>query len=83
MMPSLMLFHGTGLGLMLSHFPVLDGRIGLIISSCSLMLLLGFLASSFDSNLMNCDLLNLWRSFLFISIVYDLVFKPLLGKVIM
>ena len=47
-----MLFHGMGLGFTLFHFPVLGGGIGLIISSCSLMLLL-----------------NLLRSFLFISIV--------------
>ena len=32
MMSSLTLFRGTGLGLMLSHFPVLGGGIGLIIS---------------------------------------------------
>ena len=82
MMSSLTLFHGTGLGFMLSHFPVLGGGIGLIISSCSLTLLLSFLASFFNSNLISCDLLNLLRSFLFISILYDLVFKPLLGKVI-
>ena len=82
MMSSLTLFRGTGLGFMLSHFPVLGGGIGLIISSCSLMLLLGFLASCFNSNLISCDLCSLLRSFLFISILYDLVFKPLLGKVV-
>ena len=42
MVSSLTLFRGTGLGFMLSHFPVLGGGIGLIISSCSLTLLLGF-----------------------------------------
>ena len=77
---SLRFFRGTGLGFTLSHFPVLCGGIGFIISSCSLMLSLGFLASCFNSNLISCDLLNLLRSFLFISILYDLVFKPLLGK---
>ena len=51
MMSSLTLFRGTGLGFMLSHFPVLSGGIDLIISSCLLMLLLGSLASCFDSNL--------------------------------
>ena len=82
MMSSLTLFRETGLGFMPSHFPVLGGRIGLIIFSCSLMVLLGFLDSSFNSNLISCDLLNLLRSFLFISILYDLIFKPLLGKVV-
>ena len=56
--------------------------IGLIISACSLMLSLGFLASCFNSNLISCILLNLLRSFLFIFILYDLVLKPLLGKVV-
>ena len=54
MMSSLTPFHGTGLGFMLPNFPVFGGGNG------SLMLLLGFLAS--------CDLLNLLRPFLFISI---------------
>ena len=83
MRSSLTLFHGMGLGFMFFHFPVLRGEIGLIISACSLMLSLGFLASCFNSNLISCNLLNLLRSFLFISILYDLFFKPLLGKVIM
>ena len=82
MMSSLTLFHGTGLGFTLSHFPVLSGGIGLIISSCLLMLSLGFLASCFNSNLISCNLLNILRSFLFIFILYDLVFMPLLGKVV-
>ena len=82
MMSSLMLFDGMGSGFMLSHFPALSYGIGLIISSCSLTLLLGFLDSCFNSNFISCDLLNLLRSFLFIFILYDLVFKPLLGKVV-
>ena len=77
MMSSLTLFCGTGLGFTLSHFSVLGGGMGLIISACSLILSLGFLASCFNSYL-----LNLLRSFLFISILYDLVFKSLLGKVV-
>ena len=68
MMSSLMPFRGTGLGFMLSNFPAFGGGIGSIISSCSLTLLLGFLASCFNSNLISCNLLNLLRSFLFISI---------------
>ena len=62
MMSSLTPFRGTSLGFMLSNFPVFGGGIG------SLTLLLGFLASCFNSNLLNCDLLNLLRSFLSISI---------------
>ena len=42
MMSSLMLFRGMGLGFMFSHLPALSDGIGLIISSCPLMLLLGF-----------------------------------------
>ena len=78
----LTLFCGMGLGFMFFHFPVLGGGIGLIVSTCSLMLSLGFLASCFNGNLISCDLLNFLRYFLFISILYDLVFKPLLGKVV-
>ena len=62
MMSSLMPFRGTGLGFMLSNFPVFGGGIGLLTQ------LLGFLASCFSSNLISCDLLNLLRSFLLISI---------------
>ena len=68
MMSSLTPFHGTGLEFILSNFPVFGGGIGSIISSCSLTLLLDFLAPCFNSNLISCDLLNLLRSFLFISI---------------
>ena len=82
MMSSSTLFHRMGLGFMFFHLPALNDGIGLIISSCSLMLLLGFLASCLNISLISCDLLNLLRSFLFISILYDLVFKPLLGKVV-
>ena len=82
MRSSLTLFRGMGLGFMFFHFPVLRGEIGLIISACSLMLSLGFLASCFNSNLISWDLLNLLKSFLFISILYDLVLKRLLGKVV-
>ena len=62
MMSSLKPFRGAGLGFMLSNFPVFGGGI------VSLTLLLGFLVSCFNSNLISCDLLNLLRSFLFISI---------------
>ena len=82
MMPSLTLFRGMGLGFMFFHLPALSDGIGLIISSCLLTSLLGFLASCFNINLISCDLLNILRSFLFISILYDLVFEPLLGKVV-
>ena len=60
-MSSLTLFRGTGLGFTLSHFPVIGGEIGLL------------MLSLFNSNLINCDLLNS---------LYWLVSKPLLGKVV-
>ena len=67
---SLTLFRGMGLGFTPSHFSVLGDGIGLLTLSL------------FDSNLINCDLLNFFRSFFFISILYDFVFKPFLGKVV-
>ena len=45
-MSSLTLFRGTGLGFTLYHFPVIGGEIGLL------------MLSLFNSNLINCDLLN-------------------------
>ena len=62
MMSSLTPFRGTGLWFYAFQFPVFGGGIG------SLTQLLGVLASCFSSNLISCDLLNLLRSFLFISI---------------
>ena len=64
MVSSLTLFHGTGLGFMLSHFPVLGGGVGFF--------------RRFINNLINCPLVSFLRSFFSISILYGLVFKSLL-----
>ena len=66
MVSSLTLFRGMGLGFTLSHFPVLDGGVGFF--------------HWFINNLINCPLVSFLRSFFSISILYGLVFKPLLSK---
>ena len=67
---SLTLFRRTGLGFTLSHFPILGSGIGVYDGSLTL--------SFFNSNLINCDLLNYLRFFLSIDSLYGLVFKSLL-----
>ena len=70
-MSSLTLFRGTGLGFVLSHFPVLG-----FVGSCATSSLNGSLSSKsswllafFDSNLINCPLVSFLRSFFSISIL--------------
>ena len=69
MRSSLTLLHGTGLGFMLSHFPVLGGLM-LFVGSCATSSLNRSLSSKsswfltffdffcFDSNLINCPLVS-------------------------
>ena len=64
MMYSLTLFCRTGLGFTLSHFPVLGGGVSFF--------------CWFINNLINCPLVSFLRFFFSISILYGLVFKPLL-----
>ena len=86
MRSSLTLLRGTGLGFVLSHFPVLGGGGGLVLfaGSCATSSLNGSLSSKsswlltfFNSNLINCLLVSILRSFFSISILYGLVFKSL------
>ena len=79
----LTLLRGTGLGFMLSHFPVIGGGVGFV-GSCATSSLNGSLLSksswlltSFNSNLINCPLVSFLRSFFSVSILYGLVFKVL------
>ena len=93
MRSSLTLLHGTGLGFTLSHFPVLGGGGGLMHFACScatsslngsLLSKSSWLLTFFNNNLINCSLVSFLRSFFYIfsiPILYDLVFKPFLGRV--
>ena len=66
----LTLLRGTGLGFMLSYFPVLGGGVGSF--------------RWFINNLFSCPLVSFLRSFFSIfsiPILYGLVFKPFLGRV--